>query len=335
MEEQNKTEDAGKLIRKGAIWGVAAGAILLTIIIVFLITHASEAKKLLLIIKEANFLWLGLAVLTEISTYIFAGGVWHIVAQSANYFIPFRSLGELAVEELSINQLLPTGGIAGHLIIITAMKRLGLPNALTMEILFVNLLAYYVAFSVVTFVALVVMFFYGDITPIILSLVSTFLIIEIFITSMIWMAVNHKKLKIPNWIKNLKLISRILNLIEHISPKRVFSLKILTETSLLRVAIFLFDAGTLLFVMKAIGASNDFLTAFLALVMASVAGAIIILPGGIGGFEAGCIATLNLLGVPIGEAIATTILFRGLSFWLPLIPGLFLLRKDLTFMKKR
>ncbi len=46
------------------------------------------------------------------------------------------------------------------------------------------------------------------------------------------------------------------------------------------------------------------------------------LPGGMGTFEAACVGTLALAGVPIHAGLSATLLFRGLSFWLPMIPGL-------------
>jgi uncharacterized membrane protein YbhN (UPF0104 family) len=37
-------------------------------------------------------------------------------------------------------------------------------------------------------------------------------------------------------------------------------------------------------------------------------------------------ATLHLLGIPVEAAFAATMLFRLLTLWLPLLPGLFLMR---------
>ncbi len=144
--------------------------------------------------------------------------------------------------------------------------------------------------------------------------------------------VHHKKIPLPLWIKRLKIVSGFLGFVEHISPERVFSTKLLVRTSLLRIGIFIFDSATLFLVMKSLGVSATFLISFVAVTMASVSGAVILVPGIIGGFEAGCIATLILLGIPAGEAIVITLLFRGLSMWIPLIPGLILARKDFGFV---
>ena len=46
-----------------------------------------------------------------------------------------------------------------------------------------------------------------------------------------------------------------------------------------------------------------------------------IVPGGLGTFEAASVVTLRMVGVDIAVALAATLLFRGLSFWLPMLPG--------------
>lgn len=334
MEILNKKEYFNKLITKGFVWSTVIGTIFLVALIVFVDTHFEETKKLLLIIKRSDPLWLTLAVLTQLMTYIFTGIVWHTIAKSVKYHLSLKSLAKLAIEKTSIDQLIPAGGIAGNVIIVKAMKRLGLPNALSVEVLCIDILAYHISFSFVIFLSLIILSLHHNITPIILSLVGVFFIVEILVTGIIWTVVNHKKLKLPEWIKNRKLVIRTLNAIEHVSHERVFSVKLLIYTSLLRLGIFLLSVGTLYTIMLAIGIESTLSTAFVAFVIASVARAITFLPGGLGGFEAGSITTLILLGVPLGEAIIATLLLRGLTLWIPLVPGLILAREDLGLAKK-
>jgi P-type Mg2+ transporter len=40
------------------------------------------------------------------------------------------------------------------------------------------------------------------------------------------------------------------------------------------------------------------------------------------------VATLRLLGIPLAGALAATLLFRGFSFWLALIPGVVFARRE-------
>ena len=44
-------------------------------------------------------------------------------------------------------------------------------------------------------------------------------------------------------------------------------------------------------------------------------------PGGLGFVEAGLVTTLTLAGVPGGDALAATLLYRIVSYWLPLLAG--------------
>jgi uncharacterized protein (TIRG00374 family) len=45
------------------------------------------------------------------------------------------------------------------------------------------------------------------------------------------------------------------------------------------------------------------------------------MPGGVGGVEGGMIAALVAFGVDAGQAVVAVLLFRGVTFWLPMIPG--------------
>ena len=50
------------------------------------------------------------------------------------------------------------------------------------------------------------------------------------------------------------------------------------------------------------------------------------IPMGLGSYEATATAMLTMLGVPLEAAIAATLLLRSLTLWLPLIPGMLLIR---------
>jgi uncharacterized membrane protein YbhN (UPF0104 family) len=51
-------------------------------------------------------------------------------------------------------------------------------------------------------------------------------------------------------------------------------------------------------------------------------------PGGLGTFEASSVALLRLQGVSVESALAATLLLRGLTFWLPMLPGFALARRE-------
>jgi magnesium-transporting ATPase (P-type) len=51
---------------------------------------------------------------------------------------------------------------------------------------------------------------------------------------------------------------------------------------------------------------------------------------GLGTFEAACVAMLRTLGVPLEAALTATLLLRGFTLWLPVLPGLLLARRELS-----
>lgn len=53
---------------------------------------------------------------------------------------------------------------------------------------------------------------------------------------------------------------------------------------------------------------------------------ICVTPGGLGVFEGAAVTTLHWAGVPLPMALSATLLFRGLSFWAPMLPGLLVAR---------
>jgi Mg2+-importing ATPase len=66
---------------------------------------------------------------------------------------------------------------------------------------------------------------------------------------------------------------------------------------------------------------------FASYMMSTVLRLIGFLPGGLGVFEAASVLTLRMLGVELSVSLSATLLFRGLSFWLPLGPGLWFARR--------
>jgi uncharacterized protein (TIRG00374 family) len=88
------------------------------------------------------------------------------------------------------------------------------------------------------------------------------------------------------------------------------------------LARWAFDFGSLLAVLKALGALPRPGLALLAFCTAQLLTQIPASPGGLGFVEAGLTATLTLVGVPAGSAVVATFAYRLFSYWLQLPLGL-------------
>lgn len=85
---------------------------------------------------------------------------------------------------------------------------------------------------------------------------------------------------------------------------------------------WLFEYLALLFTLVAIGASPDPVLTLFAITIASLLSLVPLTPGGLGFVEVGLSATLVAAGVATKSALLATLLFRLVSFWLPLPIGL-------------
>lgn len=71
----------------------------------------------------------------------------------------------------------------------------------------------------------------------------------------------------------------------------------------------------------AMGADLSVLDIVYVFTVGAIAATITPTPGGLGGTEAALIASMTSIGVDNGVAVAITLLYRLLTFWLPIIPG--------------
>ena len=88
------------------------------------------------------------------------------------------------------------------------------------------------------------------------------------------------------------------------------------------VARWLFEYFGLLVALQAIGAHVEPTLVLLAFTTAELLGMLPFTPGGLGFVEAGLTGTLALAGVRAADAVLATLVFRLVSFWIPLPIGL-------------
>ncbi len=298
-------------------------------------THSTEVAHLIVIMEHAEPLWLLAAILFQIGTYVCAGTIWRQVTRSSGYRLPVRALARLSVEQLTVNQLVPTGGVAGNFVVVRSIRRLGVPAPVAMESILIDSLGFNAAYAVMAAITFSLLWLRHDVTSILLALLSIFALMMASLPIGIWWLLEHRAWKPPDWLKRYRFVASILDSVSHVSAKRVRSPLLLTQAGLLHTAIFFLDVATLWAVMLAVGTNVSFVTAFVAYILASIAGTISLIPSGIGTFEAGSTATMALLGVPVEAALTGTLLLRALTLWFPLIPGLFLAKQDLGFGKRQ
>lgn len=73
--------------------------------------------------------------------------------------------------------------------------------------------------------------------------------------------------------------------------------------------------------VEAFGGHTDVVTISFVYLAGAAVSAVAPTPGGLGAMEAALVSGLTLFGVPAGPAVTGVLLYRLLTFWLPILPG--------------
>jgi glycosyltransferase 2 family protein len=295
----------------------------------FLLANVGDFMLFLKLVIGAQYRWIILALLLQALTYPATGAVWKIVAHSSNFNLNWKKSSSIALEQLAIDQVVPAGGVAGQTLIARSMINLGMPNWLAIESVLVGILSYHLAYSLVAVTALTLLYISGKLTLLVILVAAGYFTIAGFVTWLTFLVANRKTDKIPEWLRKKKVVSDFLESLNFVSAEKVLSSKLLIQSSFARLIVMLLDALTLYVIMMAIKAPLSLTAAFIGFVVGSLAGSVTFVPGGVGGYEVGSTAILVLLGVSVEAAIAGTVILRGLTLWIPLIPGIYFLKHQM------
>jgi uncharacterized protein (TIRG00374 family) len=305
--------------------------LVLLAITLFVLINFAEIEQFVFLIRHVAYWPIVVAIVLQVLTYACSGGVWYFITKTYGYSLRFRDFAALSLQQLTVDQIVPAGGVAGNAFIYKRLRKLGLPNSLAMETVLIDLIAYHMVYSLMALSLVLVFWLYKDITPILAGIVSAYFLISVTVTSTILLTIFQKINNIPKWLKNRSVVKHFLEVSSGVSPDRVLSKTLLIRTASLRAIIFILDTLTLMLVLSAIGSELGIIESFAVFIFASIAGTITLMPGGIGGFEVGSATALIVFGETFETAVAATIIFRGLALWIPMIPGLYFTKKEIRF----
>lgn len=305
----------------GLLIGIAAlGALVAGVM------HFGEAGRFLDLVRGADPRWLVVGLLLQALTYATDSGVWHGVLARAGIHRRFRELYALSIVSLFTNQMVPTAGVAGTLVVVRAMEGRGVPHPTAVAAVLLDLIGYYGAFAISIGISLAVLAVHHDLSPVVLGMAASIGLLGAGITGgVLWITAPGRA--VPTGVLAWGPLRRAMASIGSADPVLVRTPSLLLRAWLLRTGNFACDGLTLWVCLRAVGHPTPAPAAFAAFVIGALARVLGVVPGGLGTFEGGIVGGLALFGVAIEPGLAATLFFRGLSFWLPMLPGLWLGRR--------
>jgi Mg2+-importing ATPase len=298
-------------------------AILATVIL--LATHMSEERELTQLVERAEPAWLLLALALQAGTYLADAAVWRSVMREAGVALPLGAACRLGIAKLFVDQSLPTGGIAGTTVYVEGLRRRGAPRRAALAAVVVTTFAYYAAYGLCLAPALALAAVAGHLSTPVAWLGALFLAVSAAFAAFVLAQPGrpppaHLPSR-PRWL------GRVLRLLRLASPGLTRSPALLARGTLLQALVVGLDTATLWACLRAVGTAAPETVVFASYMMSSIFRTLGILPGGLGTFEAASVLMLGSAGVPLAAALSATLLFRGFSFWLPMLPGMVFARR--------
>ena len=315
-------------IRKAAVAGWIV-AILLLAALIGTVIHLGDIEHFAALLAAARPGWLLVAVALQIGTYASEAAIWYILLRLIGHRQPLGGLIPLSLAKLFTDQAIPTGGLSGNILVVEVLTRRGVPTQSAISALVTGIIVYFLAYLAMSLLALGVLWDYQVISKLMIIGVMILAAVALGLPVLLF-SIEH--LGRPRFLDRLARIRPVASALAAIGDAWPLIRRHLLHIGLaigFQALIFFLDGATLWATLQAIGQTTAFMVPIAAFMVGSIAASLGPFPLGLGGFEAACTSMLTLLGVPLEAAFTATFLLRGFTLWLPMLPGLWLARREM------
>ena len=325
MDDSSRpTEHASRMVWFSWLLGAAMlGALVVGVL------QLSDAGHFERVFQQAEPGWLLVAVVLQGLTYVAQGQLYRTVLAAAGAALPLWDATKISLTKLFIDQALPSSGFSGAVAVVAMLQRRGIELSQVSSCFIVSVSSYFAAYLLALAAALVVAVGSGHGSLAVIATSAAFMLFCCLMTIAAPLIAGLGQSRLARRLQNVRWMQRLLAMVLAADPHLTRSPALLLRASGYSLAIVLLDALTVWALLFAVGHSAPFTGIFASFMLASVLRSVGIVPGGLGAFEAASVATLSWAGVPLAAGLSATLLFRALSFWLPMLPGFWLSRKAL------
>lgn len=292
-------------------------------------------------LNKISVYWLGVAVSAQLFTYFFTAVIYRALLKAFHVEkVPgIAELYKVSVISLFFNQTIPSAGISGNTFLYNFLGRKNIAPATIISLILADLLSFYIVIEVIIVVFLILSFilklplvfhtvFFGG-----LLAYLVFGVAVVLISRKKTFGILRKKLGRIKFIR--KFFDRLSSdfersemrdqpvqlLIFEKGEKRVTAVVLLVQA-----LVFAADACTILSLFYGLGITVSFLSVAFALVGSKIISILPFSPGALILYESSMTYFFVSLGIPFGTSLIVTLVYRLLSFWVPIPTGLILYR---------
>jgi len=301
--------------------------------LIIAVLNRSEIEQFAELARKAQPFWLCAAAVLQVGTYFSVAAGWRAALSHTEKSLALPSMVPLAIAKLFSDQAMPSGGMSGNALLVTALKHRGIPKPICMATLLVSVVCSYAADLFAAALSVALLWFFHQLQPWILIVAGIFALFAVTMPSAaLWLQRRGTK-GLPSWVKRVPKLSRLLGVLSEAPSDLVRNPTVLWTATACQLGVILLDAATLWVMLLAVGQHTSYWIALPSFFLASMVAMIGPIPLGLGTFEATCVTMLHVLGIPVAPALTATLLFRGFTMWLPMLPGMWLARREFAGRK--
>jgi Mg2+-importing ATPase len=303
---------------------VLGAAVLAAVVVAAL--HLSEEREFARLVEQAQPGWLLVALVLQAATYLAQAEVIRGAPHATRVALPRGWLYQLSLTKLFLDQALPSAGLSSTVVIVKALEQRGLPRASAAACAMINIATYHAAYVVTLLVALAMTSTLRETNLILVSMSALFIGFALALAIGI-VALAGRRAKAGSWLTRLPVIKGVVGFLQDADATLVRNRRVFGAATAWQVAIFLLDAATVWVCIRSLGATAPADAVFASFMISSLVRTMGVVPGGLGTYEAASVLTLRLVGISVSVGLSATLIFRGLSFWIPMLPGLWFSRR--------
>ena len=284
--------------------------------------------------RGAKLSWLMAAIALQAVTYLAQGAIWSTIGRMTGKRLPLALVYKLALAKLFVDQALPSAGISGTVVVAQALKKSALPRDAIRAGVVVNTTSFFIAYAVALSAAMIVLFFFGEASWVVGVPCVIFVLLSLGLVFVMLKVSARKPPRRPRWLLRYRIVKNALKVARDADSRLVCSPYLQFIASCYQLVTFLLDAATLWLLIRSLGGAATPVHVFASYMVSNLVRTVSFVPGGLGTFEAAAVWMLRKDRVSIAVGLSALLLFRGITFFLPMIPGLWFSR-DLTRHPRR
>jgi hypothetical protein len=215
-----------------------AFGVLLLLALILVVLHLGTVEEFTRLAWAARFDWFVLACVAQAATYVSAALVWRQALRRAGHPRSMATLVPLGIAKLFTDQVVPSGGVSGAILVAKGLARRRVPTKVAMAVLLVGLVSYFGAYLASALTCLGILWLHDRANAALFVVVAIFVAIVIAIPSgVLWMKRWGHRLPAV-WVKRLPGAAFLLRAIAEAPIDLLRDPILLAETGSLELAVF-------------------------------------------------------------------------------------------------